>query len=216
MPNMNNDFNYKKDKPLQQATEQPQPVVVQKKGPNIFRKFFTSLLLLVLLVIAVGGIYMWQQNRLDDAEMEQVALQSKIATLESKLADVEAEVVPDDSAAATPPASAQTTSSDLIPGDTDTRRDDGRILVDAIFKYSLKPTELWVEYGTDADKIDKATVKITKGLGLADTGTPYSHGFSAEISDTELEPGKVYYYRTAATVNGQTLRSAIASFVTDK
>ncbi len=64
--------------------------------------------------------------------------------------------------------------------------------------------------------VNTMTAKITKGLGEGTPGTVYATGFDVSINNSDLQPGTGYYYRTAATVKGETLRSGTAYFVTDK
>lgn len=106
------------------------------------------------------------------------------------------------------------TTPDLIPGNTDTSRNDGLILVGAIYKYSLNPSAIWVEYGTSPDKFDNQTNKTTQEIQLGDSEAVYAEGLSQSIKQSDLAPKTTYYYRVAATVNGKTLYSAPASFET--
>lgn len=164
-----------------------------------------------MAVIAFAAAYFWQKSKSDDSLAKLNVSTSKISQIEKQLAEKAKE---EDKPIAVPQSTANSINADLIPGDTDTRRNDGRILITAIWKNSLDPTAVWIEYGTDPGNLIKSSTKLTKELGMGD-GT-YSRGSSVSINNSELEPGSTYYYRVAATIKGQTERSAVASFVTDK
>lgn len=195
--------------------DQPTPGLSNKSTESHRSK--TLIFIFLTLIIATTAFmvaYFWQKskhditnNKLNDASTKINSLQRQLST---KPETTERTAQKIESSAST------TTNPDLIPGDTDTKRSDGRILITAAFKYSLEPSAVWIEYGKDPSNLNKSTTKYTKGLGLGDPTAVYAQGISLAISNSELEPGTVYYYRVAATVKDQTQRSAIASFVTDK
>jgi flagellar basal body-associated protein FliL len=196
-------------------TPTPQPNINQNV-PSQTKKPKSKMWLYVLVTLLIAGaaaaaVYAWQMNQ-NNALNSELDANAKITDLEGKLAVQTAA----NSASASAPTPTTSTSPDLIPGNADTNRDDGSVYVDAIFKYSLAPTAVWVEYGTEPSKLDKATSKITDELGLGDPGSVYATGFSTVIKKSEVKPGTVYYYRTAATVKGKTQVSAVASFQTIK
>lgn len=173
-------------------------------------------MVLVAVIVAGGAVaatFFWQDAKndsttakLDEAtnKVDQLETQLEEATQEEKQKTEEVTEAPQDQ------------EPDLIPGGADTKRGDGRVLIKAVFKYSLEPSAVWVEYGQSPTELDNSTEKITRGLALGGANVKYAHGFSASIDDSDLEPGTVYYYRTAATVNGETQRSTVASFMSDK
>jgi hypothetical protein len=209
---------------------QPQvhePVVNHVHHRSKKRAFLRIFLTLLLAALAAAGVYFWQQGKTSDLQSQLNVARSENTTLKNQAETPSTQNstnTTDDSAKTCDktavPISAVvpggTFSEDLIAGDVDTERADCKISVEAIFKFSLKPTAVWVEYGTSPAKIDKATAKNTKGLGEGDPDATYSTGEDFFIDNTQLVAGTKYYYRTAATVGGKTLYSGVASFVTKK
>lgn len=201
-----------------QPAEQPQihePVVGHVHHGSKKKAVLRLLLTLILAALAAAGVYYWQQGNVSNLQSQLDAKTTENATLK-QAADAATDKPTVDEGAKTPTPTPSATTEDLIPGDTDTRRTDGRILIGALYKYSLNPTAIWIEYGESPKKLDKATTKITSGLGMGDPEDEYASGRSLPIADSALKPGNTYYYRVAATVNGKTLYSSVASFVTDK
>jgi hypothetical protein len=192
--------------PMDQSTEELSSSRVANTNN---KKLYYLLLIIITGVLGFSIAYFWQKSKIDDVQAQLNSATSEIAVLQDQLSL-------SNEANASEASLSTATNPDLMPGETDTKRDDNRILISAVFKYSLEPTAVWVEYGETADNLDKETAKITNELGLGDPDAVYAHGFSVSIDNSELTPGGIYYYRTAATVNGVTERSAIASFTTDK
>lgn len=191
------------------------PVAPKKKRSKIkIALMITGALL--LLAAAAAGVYVYtaQQSRNEALSAELEDNKNQIASLKTRIANQAAElkkqqqIAPEDDGL---PA--------LIPGDTDTRRDDGRIFIAPLFKYSLEPSAVWIEYGTSPEMLDEASEKVTSelGEGVVDAeDDAYATGVAVAISEENLEPDTLYYYRVGATAGGVTHYSALASFVTDK
>lgn len=77
---------------------------------------------------------------------------------------------------------------------------------------------LWVVYGTEADVLDKKTLRTTDGLGAGGMGVVGEYGsYSLPIAPSELEPGTPYFYRVVGrTTEGETLYSGLNRFTAGK
>lgn len=207
----------KPEQPVEQQPQLHEPVVSHVHHGSKKKAVLRIILTLIVAALAAASVYYWQQGKASDLKSQLEAKTAENATLKQQ-----AETANDlpagnnESAPETDTTPATTISEDLIAGNTDTNRTDGKVLIDAVFKRTLNPSALWVEYGTDPSKLDKATEKITKGLGAGDSQQPYALGFTTVINNSQLTPGTNYYYRTAATVSGKTLYSGVATFVTTK
>ena len=206
---------------------QPQvhkPVVGQVHHKPKMKSIVRVVLTLVIAALAAAGVYFWQQGKNSDLQSQLNAKKTDIDNLRQAAAEIEAAKKADTSNTQSTTNDSTTNHSqdltnrteDLIAGDVDVTATDGKVMVNAIFKYSLGPSAVWVEYGTSPTKLDKSTVKNTKSLDEGDPDAVYSTGEYFFIDNTQLTPGTTYYYRTAATVGGKTLYSASASFVTKK
>ena len=196
----------------------PQANIPELNTTNTSKESKKPILLIVLLIIATaliasGATYFWQKSKNNASVVKLNESQSKVNQLEQKLTELTNEKEKPQTTVNQPKTS-NTPNPDLIPGDADTHRDDGKTLITLVWKQSLKPTEVWMEYGTDPSNLDKSSSKLTKELGMgSDT---YTQGYSVAVSNSELEPGNTYYYRVVATINGETQKSAVASFVAVK
>lgn len=171
------------------------------------------LLVVVLFIAACAGIYLWQSMKYDTAAQELSTANERVSQLEQQIAgETTAADNQNDRAVSSPTSD----NPNLIPGNVDTGRDDDRVLITAIYKYSIEPTAVWVEYGTSPTKLDQTSEKLTQSLGLGDSEDGYATGAAVSILSADLKPGATYYYRTAATVDGKTQQSAIASFSNSK
>lgn len=190
------------------------PVPPKKKS----KKWLLVLAFILVAGLAFGAAYYWQSQQTKDAQAKAEASAKEVASLQQQLKDSQAETekAKADAKAEESTEPASDTTADLIPGDVETTRTDGRILVATVFKYSLAPTAVWVEYGTSPSKLDKSTSKVTSGLGAGEAGAEYATGVSTSIQKSDVTAGTTYYYRVAATVGGKTVYSAPASFVTVK
>lgn len=173
----------------------------------------TIVLMIVTALVASGVTYYWQKSKNEASIVKLNDSQSKINQLEQKLTEstnkkeVQQTVIEQ-------PNTSNIANPDLIPGDADTHRDDGRTLITLIWKQTLEPTSVWMEYGTDPNNLNKSSAKLTKELGMgSDT---YTQGYSVSVNNSELNPGTTYYYRVVATVKDKTEKSAVASFVAVK
>ena len=211
----------------EQPTPSPEvhePIVGHVRSGSKKKAVIRILLTLILAALAAACVYFWQHGKTTD-------LQSQLNAKDSQLRDAVAETAtsvqtktdiakteqPSSSGSATTSVVTNSNlSEDLIPGDVETDRTDGRILIGTIYKYSLEPSAVWAEYGTDPKKLDTASTKITSELGLGNPDEVYASGRSVSVSSKSLKPGTRYFYRTAATVQGKTLYSGVASFTTKK
>lgn len=193
--------------PPADPTPPPAPVqAVASPKPRTSKAVIGILVLLVIAVLALGGAYYMQKANYDDASAKAGALQQQLdaakAQVNAKKSTSTATVSP-------------TTTPDLIPANVDTGRSDSKVVIDGQYKFSLNPTAVWIAYGTAPDKLDKTTDKVTSELGLGDPGSTYGE-MSSSIDSTQLTAGATYYYEVAATINGKTQVSAVASFTADK
>jgi flagellar basal body-associated protein FliL len=173
----------------------------------------------VITIVIVAGLafaiaYFWQQSKNDSTSAKLSAADAKIVSLEKQASEEPVEAAKPGETQ--PAAAVSTTTPDLIPGEVDNARNDGRVLITTIYKYSLNPTAVWVEYGTEPNTLNKETTKAVKGLAICGDNCTYATGQVSQINSTDLASGTVYYYRVAATINGQTQRSGVASFLTTK
>lgn len=205
------DFQANNQNLSQQNIPQSNASEVSKKSKKPI--LFTILLIFITALVASGITYYWQKSKNDASIVKLNDSQSKINQLEQKLTestsnkDVQQTVIEQ-------PNTGNIANPDLIPGDADTHRDDGRTLITLIWKQSLGPTAVWAEYGTDPSNLDKSSEKLTKELGMgSDT---YTQGYSVSVNNSELNPGTTYYYCVVATVKDKTEKSAVASFVAVK
>lgn len=223
---MDNDFNYKPQQPasqpepdepadgeLEPETSEPQEtapaskVVTSKGGSGGFKKFLGFLGVLILLAAAAGGVYYWQQSRVKGLQTSQTSLQGQVSSLKSQLAKQDAaqpEPKQNPNAAPTTPSA---DTFDVITGAP------GKLTAneaDVTVSYSLKnkPTEVWIESGTQPDKLTTVSAhKKPSGQGSGDYG---AEGFGI----TGLKAGTVYYYRAAGTVSGKTIYGGVVTFTT--
>jgi flagellar basal body-associated protein FliL len=201
-----------------QPAQVHEPVVGHVHHGSKKKAVLRIVLALVVAALAAVGVYFWQQGKTSDLKSQ---LDAKTAELAAVVKQAESDTgsqadtdKPDASVSIDAPASS--ISEELIAGNVDTNRTDGKVMIGAIFKYSLNPSAVWVEYGTSPTKMDKASEKLTGGLGAGDPSAVYATGFDVFINNSQLTPGANYYYRTVATVGGKTLYSGVASFVTVK
>ncbi len=177
------------------------------------KKSKIALLVLAVLLVGAGGFgaaYFWQSssnsqsaNQVQNLEQQVSDLQQQLSASQQEAEDAESE----EATAANP---------DLIPGNVDTSREDNQVAITAVYKYSLEPTEVWIEYGTDPTKLDQESDKVTEDLGAGDDKAVYSSGPEFLIADSKLEAGTTYYYRTVATIDDKTASGPVASFTTAK
>jgi cell division protein FtsL len=205
---------------LTPTPEVHEPVVGHVHHGSKKKAVVRILLTLILAALAAGAVYFWQQGKNSDLQSQLNTKNSENSALQKQVADntkdssKTATQEPDQAVSSSTPASG--VSEDLIPGDVETDRTDGRILIGTIYKYSLDPSAVWVEYGTDPKKLDTTSTKITSELGLGNPDEIYASGRSVSVTTKSLKSGTAYYYRTAATVKGKTLYSSVASFTTKK
>lgn len=202
--------------PPVQPTQVHEPVVGHVHHKSKIRSVLRILLILIIAALAAGGVYYWQQGKASELRSQLDAKTAENATLQQQADSADDLPAVSDKPDVAASSSNSTISEDLIAGNADTNRTDGKVMVGAIFKYSLNPSAVWVEYGTSPTKLDKSSEKLTKGLGAGDPSAVYATGFDIFITNSQLTPGTNYYYRTAATVGGKTLYSGVASFVTVK
>lgn len=183
----------------------PMPVHIDDHGHKKY--WFFILVLLLLVAGAAYGVYTWQQKEVKDTKTRLTSTNSEVQRL--KQANTELK-----SAAAKEKAKASEINNDLIPGQAETSRDDGKIFVTAVFKPSNAPDEIWVEYGEAPDKLDKSTAHATKALGVG-TDT-YSFGQQLEIPKDSVKKGTSYFYRVSAKKDGKTIHGPTASFTVAK
>lgn len=203
--------------PVSTPPEPPRPSVVEHKKSGKSKALLYILLALLVAAGAFVGAYFWQQSKNDATSAKLTNSETKVAQLQKQLS--EAKKTPETTSKAatttTTPSTTAATDPNLIPGAVDTMRSDGTIHVTPIFKYTTGLTAVWVEYGTTPDSLKQSTEKLTKGIG-GGTANTYSTGFTAVIKETDVKAGTDYYYRVAATVDGQTKYSGVAGFTTSK
>ena len=195
------------------ATPQ-QPVVSGKPSKSGKGKKVALIALLCVLVAAgaFGGAYYWQDSKNKETAQQLQAAEAKVTVLEQQASKGKAT----DQKALNPDQSTATSSPnpDLIAGDVQADGADGKVMVTAIYKFALNPTAVWIEYGTNPNGLTYSSEQATKGLGAGE-GT-YATGQNVFLDNANLKPGTTYYYRTMATINGQTQGGYVASFTTTK
>lgn len=177
------------------------------------KKSKITLLVLAILLVGAGGFgaaYFWQSSSNSQSANQIQSLEQQVSDLQQQLSASQQEAEDAESEEATE------ANPDLIPGDVDTSREDNQVAITAVYKYSLEPTAVWVEYGTDPAKLDQSTEKVTEDLGAGDDKAVYSSGPEFLIADSKLEAGTTYYYRTVATIDDKTAYGPVASFMTAK
>lgn len=205
------------------TTPPPQPA----ENSNNKKKILLAVVISLVVLGMLAGVYAWQNSKVKSLDTKLKAstvdaqkLKSQKAKLEQtnkKLEEAATEEKAEEPAKAAAPAT-PTSSIDpnLIPGQVETNRSDGQILVAAVYKPSSAPSELWVEYGKSPDKLDKSTAKLNKGLALGDDGQTFSFGATVSIPSSAVETGANYFYRVGATYNGKAVYGPVGSFTTKK
>lgn len=224
---MDNDFNYKPQQEShpeadesvntepEETSEAPEPqepaaapqVVTSKGRPEGLKKLLGFLGVLILLVAAAGGVYYWQQSKVKGLQSSQTSLQSQVSSLKSQLAKQDA-AQPEPKQ--NPNAAPTTPSADMFDVITGAPGKLTANEADVTVSYSLKnkPTEVWIESGTQPDKLTTVSAhKKPSGQGSGDYG---AEGFGI----TGLKAGTVYYYRAAGTVSGKTIYGGVVTFTT--
>lgn len=217
---MNNDFNYtpkKTDTPVTPVNEAPQaepelppeePVTSPQEvhtspQPSGKGKTFLKFLgLLLLLALIGGGVWYWQQMRIQKLASSHARLESKVSSLESQLDEKRpAETQADKE---TPAAAAA--AYDVVTGDYSFNATDKKESVEVLYLPDTA-SEVWVEYGTKPGELKTLTTKV-KGTGTGSAGVYVSQA----VNLPDLQDGTRYYYRAAATVDGKTVYGGVVSF----
>jgi competence protein ComGC len=161
-------------------------------------------LLIVLFVSIVGfaGYTVWNNNSEEN--------DSPNETSQLKNSDEEGTEPPkQEQTVATEPAAEelQVATTDIFS--TGYRNEQTGILLD--FLISEGYDQYWAEYGQTPGSLSKQTTKKSEGLGYSfDNG--YG-GFVIVINPSDLPSGdNIYFYRIAATKNGQTFYTGINAF----
>lgn len=193
------------------SSEPNSPQPPRKKDNNKAKRVLSVISIVFATIAAFGAGYYIQalsmqsvQKELDSSRSQNIDLQKQVSDLQKQESGEEEK------------ASESSLSSELIPGNVDTSRDDKRVLIGAIFKRSLNPSEIWIEYGTDPTSLNKTTEKNSQELGMGDEDEEYATGVDFFVNSSDLESGTTYYYRVGATANGDTRYSSVASFTTMK
>lgn len=194
--------------PAEPIAPTPPAAAVVSDKPHTSKAVKAVLVLLVIAVLALGAAYYMQKTSYDDAAAQVTSLQQQLDTSKAAAAAKQ-------SSADTTTTTESTTSPNLIPANVDTGRTDNTVVVTGQYKYSLKPTAVWIAYGSTPAKLDSSTEKVTSELGLGDPGSTYGE-MTGSIDSTKLTAGGTYYYQVVATINGKTQVSAVASFTADK
>jgi type II secretory pathway pseudopilin PulG len=222
---MNNDFNYRPNQSrsdqssdsseserksadkIEQDAPVAQPmgkVITSPRGSGAGKKFLTFLLVLILIAAAAGGVYYWQQKKVNDAAASQSAAQKQVASLQSQLAKQKTDSAQKTTAAAT-------IITEVITGEPYAKA-VGTASISVLYLPG-EVSDIWLEYGTAPDKLDKTSNHITQGLGEGQAGSYGNQGFVIQ----NLSTGRNYFYRAAAkTKAGTTIYGGIASFAAQK
>ncbi|MEO5627421.1 MAG: hypothetical protein ABIQ89_00860 [Candidatus Saccharimonadales bacterium] len=179
-------------------------------SPTVNKRNYLGIVIgLVLALTALYGVYYWQNSKVKDATQKLKAANTQVVALKASQNAATA-VQP------TAPASTDSINTDLIPGQAEMTRSDGRLLITGVYKTTNIPQELWLDYGATPTNLDKSTLHATKGLGEVGPTDAYSFGQSLEIPKVSVTAGQTYFYRVSAKLDGKTSHSAIASFTVSK
>lgn len=170
------------------------------KNQNGFTLVEGLLIVLVVSVIGFAGYSVWNNSQ----DNEVVTDSSQISIDSNEEAEQQPEASEETEAAKAEPVEA--TNEVFTSG---YRNESTGILVD--FLITEGHTAYWVEYGQTPDNLSEKTASLSQGLGYDFEGG-YGGG-SAVIDPTTLPAGdNIYFYRVAATKNGQTNYTGISSF----
>jgi cytoskeletal protein RodZ len=198
------------DVPQASPTTQVQQTAVPAQPKRSRLPWLIAVLFAVLL--AAGGVYLWQHQQVRDLQNSKTTLTKQLTSTKSQLnqAKLTSKALVDvaDKAEASKTASTDISTS-LAPGEA-YNKTNTTATVSGIFDPAANLTAIWLEYGTSPTTLSKSTDHYTKELGLGDAGTFADAGFNL----TQLESGKRYFFRVAATTSkdSKTIYSGVASF----
>lgn len=175
------------------------------------KRLLAYLLILILIGGGAYGAYYWQNTKVKDLNSKLDSAKSEVQKLEQDKKQLE-----DTANKKVEETKTAVVNNDLIPGQAETNRTDGRILITAVYKPANAPEEIWIDYGESPDKLDKSTVHATKALGLGDPNQTYTFGQSLEIPKASVKEGTSYFYRVSAKTAGKTVSGPVASFTVIK
>ena len=179
----------------------------QEPKSSVLQKSLVVALVLLLIGGAGAGVYYWQQKRMDDLQARQAVLTGQ-TTGETQQSASSTTGVNDDTNTANAPelvANGQASLGEL----------NGEVVVQSYYLPGSQKMELTLEYGINANKLDQQTDTIVI-QPKADNATLQYNVHTWTLKASDLKPGKGYFYRTIAVVNGQTYDSGLSVFVTAK
>lgn len=105
------------------------------------------------------------------------------------------------------------TNGDIVTGQADTGikvGGDTSFVRINIYIRGGRFDEFWVEYGQDATNLNRQTERTGSGLGMIG---PKGHGaFTRIIPESELQRGRLYFYRAVARKRNEVVYGGVAAF----
>lgn len=195
--------------PEAQQISRPAPVVTVKKSPGKIHRFFSLLGLLLVLALAGGGVWYWQQMQIKDLRTTQSGLESQISSLKSKiLADKTA--AEGEGGSESPDSAKPSSVREIVTGNF-VRQELSAVTVNALYLPG-EVEEIWVEVGTKPGEMSATTKHLSEGLGAGAAGQYAKQEFGL----IDLKAGTTYFYWTGAKVDGKTVYGGVSSFETAK
>lgn len=188
----------------EQSPTPPSPVTSSKKSSSGKSKRILGILAVILLVLAsFGAGYYIQSLNTKTVQDELNSANKRIETLEKQ-----------SSSNSDNEKSSEKTDQDtvkLIPGFIS--QDDNGVTLEAKYLESLKPTAVWIEFGTSPNELNKSTAKFTSELTTGEVdNNVFSPGIEFTIKSSDLTPDTSYYYKVVVTSGDSNISSAPASF----
>jgi hypothetical protein len=213
---MNNEYkrpssqaNASTPEPLSQYQDTSQSVpIVSPQPSNVGKNLIKVFSLLALLALVGGGVYYWQQQRINSLAASQGSMETQVSSLKTRL-DAKDKASTLSTGAGTKTNQPATGNLNLITGSVYNNTPD----VSAVTAYYIPDTvtEVWVEYGTKPDSLTQSTPHVT-GTGEGSVDNYVDQGFNL----ADLQDGTRYFYRAAGTINGQTVYGGTVGFQAGK
>lgn len=192
--------------PAVQALSQPAPPAPARKT-----KWPYVLVLLLVAILAGAGVWYWQQSRVNDLTASVDNLESSLAARQDEVADTtEAEsTIPEEEAVE---VSQPGGMKELVTAQFRQDDRDSQVSLDCMVLPG-ELDEIWVQYG-DTPNVTKRTESLSSGLAIGEPGE-YS-AYPLKLPNSEIEPGKQYFYQCAGIMDGQTVYAGLATFFSKK